>query len=56
MYCFIESLLIVHNIIEEFDDNPEDILGFNGLEDPGVDEVSHGAPEWLDDDDLYHSG
>ena len=56
MYCFIESLLIVHNIIEEFGDDPEDISGFNGLEDPWVDEVFHGAPERLNDDDLYRTG
>ena len=53
---FIESLLIVHNIIEEFGDDPKDISEFNGLEDPWVDEVFHGAPERLDDDDLYRAG
>ena len=56
MYRFIESLLIVHNIIEEFGDDPKDISGFNGLEDPWVDEVFHGAPERLNDDDLYCAG
>ena len=56
MYHFIESLLIVHNIIEEFGDDPKDISGFNGLEDPWVDKVFHGAPECLNDDDLYCIG
>ena len=48
--------MIVHNIIEEFGDDPKDISGFNGLEDPWVDEVFHGAPECLNDDDLYCAG
>ena len=56
MYHFIESLLIVHNIIEEFGDDPKDISGFNGLEDPWVDEVFHGVLECLNDDDLYCAG
>ena len=56
MYCFIESLLIAHGIIEEFSDDPMDISGFNGLEDPWVDEVFHGAPEYLNNDNLYCAG
>ena len=28
------ALLIVHNILMEFGDNPHDIQGFNGEEDP----------------------
>jgi len=32
VFCTIKALMIIHNIVEEFGDNPETIAGFNGLE------------------------
>ena len=32
MWMFVESLLILHNILQEFGDDPYDIEGFNGQE------------------------
>ena len=48
--------MIVHNIIEEFSDDPMDISEFNGLEDPWVDEVFHCALKCLNDDNIYCAG
>jgi hypothetical protein len=56
MFRTIEALMIIHNIVEEFGDNPETIAGFNGLEDPEVGDVFRGAPVRLDDDELYRTG
>lgn len=39
MFRTVEALLIVHNIVEEFGDDPTNIEGFNGIEDPGVNDV-----------------
>ena len=33
MYRIIEALMIVHNILEEYGDDPTTIAGFNGQED-----------------------
>ena len=33
MYWIIEALMIVHNILEEYGDDPTTIAGFNGQED-----------------------
>ena len=49
-------MLIFHNIIEEFSDDPMDISEFNGLEDPWVDEVFCCVLECPNDDNLYHVG
>ncbi len=35
----IEALMIVHNILEEYSDDPETIQGFNGKEDDDVRDV-----------------
>jgi hypothetical protein len=38
MWRFIESLMILHNILVEFGDDPEEIEGFNGQENETADE------------------
>lgn len=56
MFRTIEALMIIHNIVEEFGDDPETIAGFNGLENPDVNEVFQAAPARLDGDELYRTG
>lgn len=56
MYRTIEALLIVHNIVEEFGDDPTTIDGFNGLEDPHVAEAFRARPDRLNEDDLFRTG
>jgi len=56
MFRTIEALLIIHNIVEEFGDDPETIPGFNGQEDADVGDVFHGVPVRLSDDELYWTG
>jgi hypothetical protein len=36
IYQFVESLLILHNILEELSDDPDMIDGFNGVEDDAL--------------------
>jgi len=43
------ALLIVHNILMEFGDNPHDIRGFNGEEDADPN------PNEAQEDDLVHN-
>ncbi len=51
----IEVLMIVHNILEEYGDDPETIRGFNGQEDDDVRDVVGKAPlDLLDRDELYN--
>ncbi len=51
----IEALMIVHNILEEYGDDPETIRGFNGKEDDDVRDVVGKAPlDLLDGDELYN--
>ncbi|PBK80701.1 hypothetical protein ARMGADRAFT_949326 [Armillaria gallica] len=53
----IEALMIVHNILEEYGDDPETIWGFNGKEDDDVRDVVGEAPlDLLDGDELYNLG
>ncbi len=53
----IEALMIVHNILEEYGDDPETIRGFNGKEDDDVRDVVGEAPlDLLDEDELYNLG
>lgn len=56
MFRTIEALLIIHNIVEEFGDDPETIPGFNGKEDADVGDVFHGMPVRLRDDELHRAG
>ena len=60
MYRSIEATMIIHNMLEEFGDDPTTIRGFNGLEDDGVEVIRGEAPNRidadLDVDDLYRSG
>lgn len=56
MFRTIEALFIIHNIVEQFGNDPGDISGYNGLEDPDVDKVFRGAPIRLNDDELYCMG
>ncbi|KAF7984097.1 hypothetical protein HWV62_16700 [Athelia sp. TMB] len=56
MYCTVEALLIVHNIVEEFGDDPTTIDGFNGVEDPHAAEAFQACPDRLDEDDLFWTG
>lgn len=56
MYRTIEALLIVHNIVEEFGDDPTKISGFNGDEDPDVYEIFRPPPIRMDDDAFYRTG
>ena len=52
--------MIIHNMLEEFGDDPATIQGFNGLEDDSVELVRGEAPDHIDVDldagDLYRSG
>ena len=55
----IEALLIVHNILEARNDDPNTIEGFNGAEADDVDEIRGDAPPDLidpDEDALYAQG
>ena len=56
VWQFVESLLIVHNILQEFGDDPFTIEGFNGNEDEDV--LVHGArgQNRLSEDALYQTG
>ena len=59
IYHLIESLMIVHNILEEFHDDPTTIAGFNGLEDAEVlEEYRHliHPRRMLNADELYRTG
>ena len=41
MYRLIEALLVVHNILETYGDDPTTIAGFNGREDDAVLDIHH---------------
>ncbi|KZP11197.1 hypothetical protein FIBSPDRAFT_757122, partial [Athelia psychrophila] len=56
MYRTVEALLIVYNIVEEFGDDPTTIDGFNGLEDPHVEEIFRARRNQLTEDYLYRTG
>jgi hypothetical protein len=59
MYHLIEGLMIIHNILEEFRDDPTAIAGFNGLEDADVLQEYRrldGPRRMLDTDELYWTG
>lgn len=59
MFRLVESLMILHNILEERGDNPTTIHGFNGKEDRQASDIVRGeAPEQmdLDGDDLHRQG
>ena len=65
VWQFVESLLILHNILQEFGDDPFTIEGFNGNEDddpspPNEDEdvLVHGARghSRLSENALYQTG
>lgn len=58
-YRVVESLFVVHNIIEDIGDNPNRINNFNMAEDEDVQEAIREARnqhERLDDDVLYRTG
>ncbi|EPQ55388.1 hypothetical protein GLOTRDRAFT_9880, partial [Gloeophyllum trabeum ATCC 11539] len=40
----IEAMFILHNILEAYGDDPETIEGYNGREDPEVDEIMGDIP------------
>jgi hypothetical protein len=51
--------MILHNILEEFGDDPTTISGFNGKEDEEVEDVLgelRGRRQVLDVDQLYRAG
>lgn len=60
MYRSIEAVMIIHNILEAFGDDPTTIRGFNGLEDDDIELVRGQGPAQLDvnlgEDDLYRTG
>ncbi len=62
MYKTVEALMIIHNILERFHDDPNDIEGFNDEEDDDVDDIRGEAEPQLDvdsemsEDDLYAAG
>lgn len=59
IYNMIEALLIIHNILEARNDDPNTIEGFNGAEADDVDEIRGDAPPDLidpDEDALYAQG
>ncbi|RDX50634.1 hypothetical protein OH76DRAFT_1348451, partial [Lentinus brumalis] len=62
IYRSVESLMIIHNIVERFNDDPTDIEAYDGEEDDDVDEVRGEAAAQLradadmDNDELYASG
>lgn len=52
MYQIIEALMIVHNILEEYGDDPTTIAGFNGQEDEEATGMQHNAaPHDMPDQD-----
>jgi hypothetical protein len=62
IYKTIEALLVLHNILESIDDDPEMIEGFNGKEDDGVRETlremrrQNNAGDMHTRDQLYATG
>lgn len=60
IYRSIEALMVIHNILEGWGDDPMLIAGFNGKEVNNVELVQGEAPERMDqnlgDDDLYRTG
>ena len=60
MYWIIEALMIVHNILEEYGDDPTTIAGFNGQEDEEATGMQHNvAPHNGQDggsDELHQQG
>ncbi|EPS93145.1 hypothetical protein FOMPIDRAFT_1092583, partial [Fomitopsis schrenkii] len=60
IYCAIEALMVVHNILERRRDNPWRLPDYRGNEDPDRDEVRGEAVEqgelWQDEDDMYRAG
>jgi hypothetical protein len=62
VYKTVESLLILHNILEELGDDPDTIEGFNGEEDDDVREVlqemraTRNTGDVHSKDDLFHMG
>lgn len=60
IYRSIKALMIIHNILEGWGDNPTQISGFNGKEPIDVHIVRGEAPERMDqnlgEDDLYRTG
>ncbi len=56
----MKALMIIHNILEEFGNDPQSIEGFNGLEDDDVPSIIGEAPERLDlgmnMDEMYQAG
>ncbi|TBU21488.1 hypothetical protein BD311DRAFT_229773 [Dichomitus squalens] len=65
VYKILESLMVIHNILERFQDDPADIEDFDDEEDEGVAEVRGEAPAHLggenldgdlSNDELYATG
>jgi hypothetical protein len=50
MYQIIEALMIIHNMLEEFGDDPITVWGFNGLEDDDMELVRGEALDWINAD------
>jgi hypothetical protein len=48
LWGFVEALLIMHNILIEYGDDPQDIEGFNGQED------EDGGPSEMAEDNWVH--
>lgn len=61
IFWMVEAAMILHNVLEEFGDDPTTIKGFNGIEDKNVNEVRGKGPVQMAEvnankDDLYHLG
>ena len=60
MFQTIEALMVIHNIVTEFADDPTTIRGFNGEEAADVRNLTGTADERFDlamgGDDLYRAG
>ncbi len=62
MYKTVEALMVIHNILECFHDDPTNIEDFDGEEDDDVDEIRGEAVPQLDvdnemtEDELYAAG
>jgi hypothetical protein len=58
MYCILEALMIIHNIVEGLGDDSTSIDGFYGDEDENVTGVRGEAEEHpdLEGDDLFRTG
>ncbi|RDX43328.1 hypothetical protein OH76DRAFT_1361337, partial [Lentinus brumalis] len=62
IYRTVEALMVIHNILERFNDDPTDIEEYNGEEDDDADEVRGEAAAQLHVDDdvsedlLYATG